>query len=668
MSGTAEERSATGRRSLRVLFVEDSVTDVELCLGELRKAGFEVTADIVETLREFAERLRARPYDIILADYNLPQWTGMGALEHLQHEGKDIPFILVTEALGEERAVECIKRGAIDYVLKDRLARLPVAVRGALEKKVLRLEHRRSDTALRESERAIATLMNKLPGMAYRCRNDRNWTMEFVSEGCFDVTGYHPTDLIQNTKRSYAELIHPDDQEFVRDDVEAAVQKRQPFLLVYRIITAAGEEKWVWGQGQGVFSPAGELVALEGFIADITERKRAEAALYESNRRLEKALAELQATQQQVLQQERLRALGQMASGIAHDFNNALSSVLGFSELLLDHPEYLDDKPKVTRYLRLMNTAAQDARDVVRRLREFYRSREEDEVLVPVEINQLVHQAISLTQPRWKDQSFASGITIHIETDLQRIPLAAANDAEVREVLTNLILNAVDAMPQGGTLTIRTRPEREAVVVEVSDTGVGMTEDVRDRCLEPFFSTKGEHGTGLGLAMVYGIIRRLNGTLDLDSEPGRGTTVVIRLPVATGQPDGRSQETADAPSRQLRILVVDDEPTMREVLTEFLTCDGHAVETASNGREGLEKFHAGWFDLVVTDRGMPEMSGDQFAAAIKCTAPDKPIIALTGFGDLMEASGEKPAGVNLVVCKPVTRAALRQALAKVTAV
>lgn len=234
-------------------------------------------------------------------------------------------------------------------------------------------------------------------------------------------------------------------------------------------------------------------------------------------------------------------------------------------------------------------------------------------------------------------------------------------------VLTNLILNAVDAMPDSGILTIRTRPEREAVVVEVSDTGVGMTEDVRHRCLEPFFTTKGERVTGLGLAMVYGIIRRHRGTLGVDSEPGRGTTVLFRLPVATGRDGEITRDAAEAPSRQLRILIVNDEPTMRELLTEFLTCDGHAVETATNRREGLEKFHAGWFDLVVTDRGMPEMSGDQLATAIKRAAPDKPIIVLTGFGDLMETSGEKPAGVDLVVGKPVTLPALREAVAKVTA-
>ncbi|MFQ5804755.1 MAG: ATP-binding protein, partial [Candidatus Methylomirabilales bacterium] len=402
-------------------------------------------------------------------------------------------------------------------------------------------------------------------------------------------------------------------------------------------------------------------------IRDITERKQAEEALYESNRRLEEALVELKATQQQVLQQERLRALGQMASGIAHDFNNALSPVLGFTELLLDRPEYLENKEKVKHYAQMMNTAAKDAANVVRRLREFYRAREEDEIFLPVDLNSLVEQVIMLTQPRWKDQALASGITIDTETHLQNVPHVAGNEAEVREVLTNLIFNAVDAMPEGGTLTLRTRSDGQHVVVEVSDTGTGMTDEVLQRCLEPFFSTKPERGTGLGLAMVYGIIQRHRGTLAIESEPGQGTTFILRLPVLTEQGVECRSQAGEVLSRRLQILVVDDEPPVREVITAYLTGDGHTVETASNGSEGLEKFLAGWFDVVVTDQGMPEMAGDQLAAAIRRVAPDAPVILLTGFGDLMIASGEMPAAVDIIVSKPVTLAALRQALAKVTA-
>jgi signal transduction histidine kinase/ActR/RegA family two-component response regulator len=410
----------------------------------------------------------------------------------------------------------------------------------------------------------------------------------------------------------------------------------------------------------------GEVVGAMGISRDITERKRAEEEIHESNRRLEEALAELKATQQQALLQERLRALGQMASGIAHDFNNALSPILGYSELLLDRPQQLEDHQKVTRYLQMINTGAKDAASVVRRLREFYRNREEDEVFLAVNLNDLIEQVIMLTQPKWKDQALANGITINLNTDLQNVPRVSGNDAELREVLTNLVFNGVDAMPEGGTLTVRTRPEGGQVLLEVSDTGTGMTEEVRQRCLDPFFTTKRERGTGLGLAMVYGIIQRHRGTMAIESELGRGTTFIIGLPVYAEQERSGKTEDPERPSRQLRVLAVDDEPAVLEVVTEYLSGDGHTVEAARGGVEALQKFHAGWFDVVITDQGMPEMTGEQLAAMIKRTAPEKPVILLTGFGDLILASGLKPSGVDLVVSKPPTLAALREALAKVS--
>ncbi len=392
-----------------------------------------------------------------------------------------------------------------------------------------------------------------------------------------------------------------------------------------------------------------------------------ECPIRESNRRQEEMIVALEATHQQIVQQERLHALGEMASGIAHDFNNALSSIMGYSELLLMTPEGLDDRERVTGDLQTINTAAKDAAKVVSRLREFYRRRDEGEIFLPVSLKQLVEQAVSLTQPRWKDQAQARGITINIETDFQKVPLVSGNEADLREALTNLIFNAVDAMPDGGTITVRTHAEGECVVLEFSDTGTGMTEEVRRRCLEPFFTTKGERGTGLGLAMVYGIIQRHEGTIAIQSELGRGTTFIIRLPVQMEpKAEGRKQETA-TPVRALRVLVVEDEPLTLKVLSEYLVGDGHTVETATTGREGVERFQAGRFDLVMTDMAMPGMSGDHLAHLIKQAAPHTPVMLVTGFGESMNAAGERPEGVDLIVNKPVTLTALRQAVAKVMA-
>jgi CheY-like chemotaxis protein len=281
-----------------------------------------------------------------------------------------------------------------------------------------------------------------------------------------------------------------------------------------------------------------------------------------------------------------------------------------------------------------------------------------------------------LTQPKWKDQTQAQGIPIRMETDLQPVPAIAGSESDLRDALTNLIFNAVDAMPKGGTITIRTRIDSDHVLLEVSDTGVGMTEEVRQRCLEPFFSTKGEHGSGFGLALVYGILQRHEGTIDVESELGAGATFRIRLPIQTEHaPDTELRSAGQAatgqrsgvkpPSRSLHVLVVEDEPMIRQMLTTYLTSYGHTTEIATNGTEGLEKFQASQFDVVVTDRAMPEMGGDQLAAAIKEIMPKVPVIMLTGFGDLMNAVDEKPAGVDMILSKPVGLTEFRAALEKV---
>jgi signal transduction histidine kinase len=267
-------------------------------------------------------------------------------------------------------------------------------------------------------------------------------------------------------------------------------------------------------------------------VSEIIERRRTAETLQVTNLRLEEALAELRATQEEITRQERLRALGQMASGIAHDFNNTLSLILGYTQMLLAGSIDPQDRQKVTRALQVIDMAARDAARGVGRLREFYRPREKGEAFLPVNLNEVVGQTTSLTQPRWMTQAQADGLAIHVETALGDIPPVLGNEAALREMLTNLIFNAVDAMPEGGTITIRTRAEGERVLLEVSDTGTGMTEETRQRCLDPFFTTKGERGTGLGLAMVDGITRRHEGTIEVKSELGCGTSVTVRLPVS----------------------------------------------------------------------------------------------------------------------------------------
>lgn len=400
---------------------------------------------------------------------------------------------------------------------------------------------------------------------------------------------------------------------------------------------------------------------------EIAERRRAEEATLESNRQLSTALGQLQATQREIIQRERMHALGRMANGIAHDFNNALAPILGFSELLLMKPETLEDPRKVRNYVEMIHTSAKESAKVVSRLREFYRYREDAEVFTPVVINDVVLQVISLTQPRWKDQSLAAGTHIDFRTEMGNVPTVPGNESELREMLVNLVFNAIDAIPKRGTITIRTEVQGRWLVVSVIDDGLGMSEEVKARCMEPFFSTKDDQGTGLGLGSVHGIVRRHEGEIDIQTEEGRGTTVAVFLPLDKDTTPPEAARPAPATRDTLRILVVEDEPLVREVLSVYLAEDHHQIEVAENGREGLEKFKVGTFDLVMTDRAMPEMNGDALAEEIKKLNPKMPVLLLTGFGDLMTGAGEQPLGVDLVVSKPFTLTTLRSAIAKVIA-
>jgi CheY-like chemotaxis protein len=311
-----------------------------------------------------------------------------------------------------------------------------------------------------------------------------------------------------------------------------------------------------------------------------------------------------------------------------------------------------------------MIAAAEDARHIVGRLREFYRPAGSEDVRVPVDLNTVIEQAVSLTTPRWKGTSQASGVHINVVTDLREIPPIAGSAAELREMLTNFVFNSVDAMPEGGMISIATRMQGDQVCISITDTGIGMTPEERSRCLEPFFTTKGERGTGLGLAVVYGIVQRHGGNIEVISEKGRGTTFLVVFPPTMTVAAPVPQPT-EAVSEAQRILVADDQEIICELIAEYLRGDGHAVALAFDGNSALEKFRAEEFDLIITDQSMPGLNGTQLAQFVKAERPGTPVILLTGFGDEMQASGQQPEGIDLVVSKPVSNADLRRAVSSV---
>jgi PAS domain S-box-containing protein len=438
--------------------------------------------------------------------------------------------------------------------------------------------------------------------------------------------------------------------------------------LVVGVVLVARREPHSFSSGECEF-----LHQLSAHVALATRHSELYTAL-------QRAYDDLRQTQQAVMQNERLRALGQMASGIAHDINNALSPVVMYTEQLLDKETQLSERSR--NALRTILRAGEDVATTVGRLREFYRQQDQRAKMSGVGLNAEIQHVIDLTKARWCDIAQQRGVVIDVQTDLTPdLPFVIGVEHEIREALTNLMFNAIDAMPTGGTITLRTRcvetdherdgvPGGKIVRLEVSDTGVGMNEQTRTRCLEPFFTTKGERGTGLGLAMVYGIVQRHGAELSIESEVGRGTTFRIDFHQLANTPTPTAHDTLGL-TRRLRLLLIDDDPIILKALSDRLEDEGHELVLANGGQAGIETFRTALdagrnFDVVITDLGMPNVDGRRVAAMVKSLSGATPIIMLTGWGQRLADNGDLPPNIDRVLSKPPKLREIQAALLQLT--
>jgi PAS domain S-box-containing protein len=465
------------------------------------------------------------------------------------------------------------------------------------------------------------------------------------------------------------ELVHEPDLEqlpFAFAQRLAAVELRAmvavPLLLenkVFGILIVARHSAQSFSSGECEFlGQLGQHVALAAH----------QAQLYGS---LEAAYDDLRQTQQAVMRQEKLRVLGQMASGIAHDINNALSPAALYVETLLERES---GQSEAKNYLLIIQRAIDGVAQTVARMKEFYSQRDPHLAHTAVSINQAAAQVIDLTRARWNSVPQESGRVIQVATEFAPdLPAIAGNESEIRDALTNLILNAVDAMPEGGKITVCSRAiGTDRVQIDVTDTGVGMDEATRGRCLELFFTTKGARGTGLGLAMVYGTVERHAGELHIDSRLGEGTTVRLIFPAAPMASDPQPTMRPNArPPLPLRILVIDDDPIILKSLRDGLERDGHIVSVADGGQRGIDAFLGARargqpFSVVITDLGMPHVDGRTVAAAVKSAHPEIKVVLLTGWGHRMVEENDRPANVDRVLGKPPKMTMLRAVLGELT--
>jgi len=374
----------------------------------------------------------------------------------------------------------------------------------------------------------------------------------------------------------------------------------------------------------------GELDGLIAIVRDITAQREIENQLHQA---------------------EKLTALGRLAGGIAHDFNNLLQAILGYAQLMKQN---LANGELIERSLSVVESAAMDGAETVRRIQQFARLRP-DEQFVRVDINQIVQDSVAITRPRWEEKIAHESRPLELRLDLQATEFPQGRPAALTEVLTNLILNAMDAMPHGGTLTITTHHTAgRDVRVTVADTGIGMSESVRQRIFEPFFSTKGEAGSGLGLSMAYSIVRRHAGEILVDTAPSAGTTFTLIFPVGPESLAPASPAQPTGTRRHARILVVDDDSQVLSSITEMLRSVGHTVSPSSTGRAAIAEYQPGRFDIVITNIGMAGMNGWEVAERLRAIDTGVPLLFITGWGLREEDHARLGAlGVNRCLFKPL---------------
>jgi PAS domain S-box-containing protein len=604
--------------NLNLLILDDNHYDAELEVAVLEKTGYCCTWERVETRDSFLARLKSNTYDIIIADHSLPSFDGISALKLFRNLDLDTPFILVSGTVGEEIAIESLRAGAVDYVLKTRLSRLGPVVKRALSEREIDSQRKLAEEALKESEEKFRVIFEKsLDVIAIIDLETEQFVR--VNQSVCDLLGYGVTEIVGRNfsvifPNESSQLAHKllqsltvrdvvfESQEFVRADGSICIMDLTATLIP-------------WGKGEAVLAT----------FRDVSERKRAE----EEHHRLEERL----------IQAQKMESIGRLAGGVAHDFNNLLTAIIGYSQLLLT--QIHKDAP-FRRELEEIMKAGQRAGALTAQLLAFSRQQELERKVI--NLNDTVGNLINMLR-----RIIGEDVEVFVHTGSLLTPVYA-DPTQIEQVLLNLSVNARDAMPGGGKLIIRTgtvtmdeilcrqnswaRPGKYALI-EVVDTGHGMDQETIHHIFDPFFTTKSPgKGTGLGLSVVYGIINQHDGIINVRSTPGHGTTFEIYLPVYEGvsRPD-TSALPANVRGGSETILVAEDELALQKLIYTLLSQLGYKVLMASDGEEAIRlyKENRKQIDVILLDLVMPKMGGDEVYSRLHALDNSAPVILMTGY-------------------------------------
>ncbi len=601
--------------TIRILLLEDDSHDADLTIRKLKTAGLNVIIRHVIGAEEFKREAATDQHEIILCDYRLHNWTGLEALRWLHSSGITTPFILITGTLADEQAVECIKEGAHDYILKDKLERLPYVLMHALQAYKLRRERDKSERELRESQQQLLSIIQGAPYGIFRA--DSNGRILMTNPALVRMLGYETEadvlklnlrdDIYVNSKEWHA---MEDLETEARRGSEVSWRRKDGGTMIVRIA------------GRRLDADLLGLPVYEAFVQDITEQRILE---------------------QQFQQAQKMEAIGRLAGGVAHDFNNLLMIIRGCAELLDHHKE---EPAKIAAYIKQINDATSIAASVVQQLMAFSRKQAPERSVI--DFNTVLRDLRKML-PRLLGEDiqivFSPG---------QALDRVSADRAQIEQIILNLAVNARDAMPMGGKLLLETSnvflnaPQIEKrgvelspgryVLLSVSDTGTGMDMETQSHIFEPFFTTKERgKGTGLGLATVYGIVKESRGSIVVDSEVGSGTTFRIYFPSVTATKEAAAvvKNVPAASGGSETILLVEDEQALREITCEYLQSRGYKVLTASSGMHALEicRTYDSPIDILLTDIIMPGIPGPELVKSAMKMRPEMRIIYVSGYID-----------------------------------
>lgn len=604
-------------RTPRVLIVEDSEDDALLVLRELRKGGYHPAVfHRVETAEEMRARLVEQPWDLIIADFAMPRFTALAALEVIEETGLDLPFIVVSGTIGEETAVGAMKAGAHDYIMKGNLKRLIPAIERELREAEVRKKRRRAEQALRESEERYRCLVENVDFKVRLIDVDHNVVM---------ANAVHNEIFTLPVSESIGKKCHLELES--RDSIcsfcpgTIAMVSGKPSEIETDVLSRNGTEVAVRIQAFPTFGEGGEVTGCIEIVEDITERKRFEEQLREA---------------------AKMEAIGRLAGGVAHDFNNLLTAVIGYSNVLLN--EMPKESPLTDKVVQI-NRAAERAARLTRQLLTF--GRKEDVDMKILQLNPVISDFHKILKG-------LIGTDIELVNKLDRqLGQVKGDSGRIEQILLNLAVNARDAMPNGGTLSMETanveldeeyarthanvRPGKY-VVITVSDTGIGMDALTRSKVFEPFFTTKDKgKGTGLGLSTVFGIVRQHEGHIEIASEMGRGTTVHVYLPRVDGELEKPGEKLGEAahPEQTYTVLVVEDDEIISNLCSEILQLQGYSVLNACKPADALETAvkHEGPIDLLLTDLVLPGMDGATLYHKLTIKRPDTKVLYISGYSE-----------------------------------